>query len=193
MKKIVSLISLIVLLLSAPLAAYEEETVVGKAANSLQAEPVDVHLENYGVRYIWENGRQHSIGLYKIIIGDPLNLQMAMSLNKSNGFDGLIFTTLRDNQDDWHKIRVHRPVKEKRGWKKTTVVKKDWLPDPFNTMDQDLLNKVQFINVYPDNDGVAVVYINEGTAFADCEKIFHYISQKRKRLNLHLQNKPSSG
>jgi len=178
--------------MSAPMTAYARQMVIGKAVNNLQAEPVDVHLENYGVRHIMENGRRHSVGLYKIIIGDPLDLQMAMSLNKSSGFDGLIFTTLEDNKDDWHKIRVRRPIKARRGWKKTDVVKKNRLPYPFNTMDDDLLNKVQFINVYPDNDGVAVVYINEGTAFADCERLYNYISDKRKSRKHQLQDRNSS-
>ena len=181
MKKIVLLSLLIIILISSPLAAIADKIDAGEAADKLQKEQIDVHLENYGVRYISENGRLQSIGLYKIIVGDPLKLKNAMNLNRSNGFDGVIFTTYRDKKDDWHKIRVHRPVKKKKGWKETSIVKKDRLPYPFNTMNDDLLNKIQFFNVYPDNDNVAVVYVIEGTRFADCKKIFNYICEKKKK------------
>ena len=181
MKKIALLSSLIILLIGSPLAAIENKMAAGEATNKMQKEQIDVHLENYGVRHISENGRKQSIGLYKIIVGDPLKLDNAMSLNKSNGFDGVIFTTYRDQKDDWHKIRVHRPLKKKKGWKETSIVKKDGLPYPFNTMNDDLLNKIQFFNVYPDNNNVTVVYIIEGTGFADCEKIFNYICEKKKK------------
>jgi len=177
MKKIVLWGSLIILFIGSPLAAIENKMAAGETTDKLQKEQIDVHLENYGVRHISENGRQQSIGLYKIIVGDPLELNSAMSLNKSNGFDGVIFTTYRDQKDDWHKIRVHRPLKKKKGWKETNIVKRDGLPYPFNTMNDDLLDKIQFFNVYPDNNNVAVVYIIEGTGFADCEKIFKYICE----------------
>jgi hypothetical protein len=162
MKKIFFLSSLIIVFISSPLAANEDKMAASEATDKLQKEQIDVHLENYGVRHIFENGSRQSIGLYKIIVGDPQKLKNAMSLNKSNGFDGLIFTTSQDKKDDWHKIRVHRPVKEKKGWKKSSIVKKDKLPYPFNTMADDLLNKI-------------------GTGFSDCEKIFDYIYQKKKQ------------
>ncbi len=179
MKKIVLLSSLIFVLISSPLAAIEDRLTPGEPINKLQKEQVDVHLEKYGVRFYDVNDNLQSIGLYKIIIGDPQKLKNAVKLNVSHGFDGLIFITSQNQKDDWHKIRVHRPVKEKKGWKETSIVKKDRLPYPFNTMADDLLNKIQFFNIYPDNDDVAVVYVIEGTVFSDCEKIFDYISQKR--------------
>lgn len=174
MKKIILLGSLIILLISSPLAAIADKIAAGEATDKPQKEQIDVHLENYGVRHISENGRRQSIGLYKIIIGDPLKLKNAMSLNKSNGFDGVIYTTYPDQKDDWHQIRIHRPVKKKKGWKETRILKKERLPYPFNTMDDELLNKIQFFNVYPDNDNVAVVYVIEGTRLAECEKMFNY-------------------
>lgn len=183
MRKIVILGSLITLLISLPFAAGAGKMKTGEAPDRLPKELIDVHLENYGFRHISENGRLQSIELYKIIIGDPLKLKNAMSLNKANGFDGVIFTTYRDQKDDWHKIRVHRPVKKKKGWKETSIVKKDRLPYPFNTMSDELLNKIQFFNVYPDNDDVAVVYVIEGTEFADCEKMFNFIYEKKKNLD----------
>jgi len=60
------------------------------------------------------------------------------------------------------------------------VVKKDRLPCPFNIMDKDLLNKVQFFNVYPDNDDVTVVYIIEGTGFADLKRSLITLAEKEK-------------
>jgi hypothetical protein len=180
MKKAVLLSLLTILLIRLPVAAIADKITTGEAVVKLQNEQIDVHLENYGVRHISYNGRLQSIELYKIIIGDPLKLKSAMSLNKENGFDGLIFTTFQDQKDDWHKIRVHRPVKKKKGWKETSIVKKDRLPYPFNKMSDELLNKIQFFNVYPDNDDVVVVYVIEGTKFADCEKMFHFIYEKKK-------------
>lgn len=167
-------------LISSPLAANEDKMAGGEASEQSQKEQIDVYLEKYGVRHISENGRQQSVGLYKIIIGDPQRLDNAMSLNKSHGFDGWIFTTSQDKKDDWHKIRVHRPVRQKKGWKASSIVTKDMLPYPFNTMTDDLLNKIRFFNVYPDNDNVVVVYIVKGTRFSDCEKIFDYICKKKK-------------
>jgi hypothetical protein len=181
MKKIILLSSLIIVLISSPLAANENNMAAGEAAHKLENEQIDVHLEKYGFRHISKNGSQQSIGLYKIIIGDPQKLNIAISLNKSYGFDGLIFTTHQDKKDGWHKIRVYRPVKEKRGWKDSRIVQKDMLPYPFNTMADELLNKIHFFNVYPDNDDVAVVYIVEGTGFSDCVKIFDYICKKKKQ------------
>ena len=99
MKKIVLLSLLIIILISSPLAAIADKIDAGEVADKLQKEQIDVHLENYGVRYISENGRLQSIGLYKIIVGDPLKLKNAMSLNKSNGFDGVIFTTYPDKKE----------------------------------------------------------------------------------------------
>ena len=181
MKKIVLLSLLIIVLSSLPVAANEDKVAAGEATDKLQKKQIEVHLENYGVRPILENSNRQSIGLYKIIVGDPQKLQNAMSLNKSNGFDGLIFTTYQDKKDDWHKIRVHRPVKGKNGWKESSIGKKDMLPYPFNTMADDLLNKVEFVNVYPDNDDVTVLYIVEGTEFSDCKRIFDYICKKKKQ------------
>lgn len=181
MKKIILLITLIIGLSSPPLAADEVKMAVDQAIDKLQKEQIDVHLEKYGVRHISENGSQKSVGLYKIIIGDPQKLESAMSLNKSHGFDGWIFTKHQDKKSDWQKIRVHRQVRQKKGWKKSRIVKKDMLPYPFNTMTHALLNKIHFFNVYPDNDDVAVVYIVEGTGFSDCQKIFDYICKKKKQ------------
>jgi hypothetical protein len=181
MKKIVLLSLLIIITISSPLAAIADKKDAGEAADKLQKEQVDVHLEKYGVRSYDVNDNRQSIGLYKIIIGDPQKLKDAKKLNVSHGFDGLIFITGQNQKDDWHKIRVHRPVKEKKGWKETSIVKKDRLPYPFNTMADDLLNKIQFFNIYPDNDDVAVVYVIEGTRFADCKKIFNYICEKKKK------------
>ena len=181
MKKIVLLSLLIIVLSSLPVAANEGKMAAGVTTAKLQKKQMEVHLEHYGDRHIFENNNRQSIGLYKIIVGNPLKLQEAMSLNRSNGFDGLIFTTYRDKKDDWHKIRVHRPVKEKNGWKESSIGKKDMLPYPFNTMADDLLNKVEFVNVYPDNDDVTVLYIVEGTEFSDCKRIFNYICKKKKQ------------
>lgn len=181
MKKLVLLSSLIIVLISSTVAANEDKMAAGEATDKLQKEQIDVHLKKYGVRRILDNSNRQPIGLYKIIVGDPQKLQNAMSLNQSNGFDGLTFTTFEDNKDVWHKIRVHRPIKERNGWKVSNIVKKDMLPYPFNTMADDLLNKIQFFNVYPDNDDVTVVYIVEGTEFSDCEKIFNYICKKKKQ------------
>jgi hypothetical protein len=183
MKKAVLLSLLTIILISSPLAAIADKITIGEAADKLQKEQIDVHLENYGIRHISENGRLQSIESYKIIIGDPLKLKNAMALNKANGFDGIIFTTYRDQKDDWHKIRVHRPMKKKKGWKETSIVKKDRLPYPFNTMSDELLNKIQFFNVYPDNDDVTVVYLIEGTEFSECEKMFNFIYEKKKNLD----------
>lgn len=183
MKKAVLLSLVTIILISYPLAAMADKITPVMAAEKMQKEQIDVHLENYGVRHISENGRLRSIKLYKIIIGDPLKLKNAMSLNRANGFDGVIFTTYWDQKDDWHKIRVHRAVKKKKGWKETSIVKKDRLPYPFNTMRDELLNKIQFFNVYPDNDDVTVVYVTEGTAFADCKKMFNFIYEKKKNLD----------
>lgn len=180
MKKIIILSTLILGLCNSPLAANEVKMAVDQATDKLQKEQIDVHLEKYGVRHITENGSQKAVGLYKIIIGDPQKLQNAMSLNKSHGFDGWIFTKYQNKKDDWQKIRVHRPVRQKKGWKKSRIVNKDMLPYPFNTMAHYLLNKIHFFNVYPDNDDVAVIYIIEGTEFSDCQKIFDYICKKKK-------------
>ena len=181
MKKIVLLGSLIILLISLPLAAIADKIAAGEPTDKPQKEQIDVHLEKYGVRQISENGHLlQSIGLYKIIVGDPLKLKNAMSLNKSNCFDAIVFTTYPDQKDDWYKIRVHRPVKKKKGWKETSILKKERLPYPFNTMNDELLNKIQFFNVYPNNDNVAVVYVIEGTRLAECEKMFNYIYEKKK-------------
>lgn len=180
MKKIILFSALIMGLSSPPLAANEVKMAVDQATDKLQKEEIDVHLEKYGVRHITENGSQKAVGLYKIIIGDPQKLQNAMNLNKSHGFDGWIFTKYQNKKDDWQKIRVHRPVRQKKGWKKSHIVNKDMLPYPFNTMAHDLLNKIHFFNVYPDNDDVAVIYIIEGTEFSDCQKIFDYICKKKK-------------
>ncbi len=179
--KTIFLLSLVIFVfVSSPLAANEDKMAAGEATDKLQKEQIDVHLEKYGVRHIAENGSQHSIGLYKIIIGDPQKLNSARSLNKSHGFDGWIFAPYQDTKKNWHKIRVHRSVRTKKGWKESRIVKKDMLPYPFNTMADDLLNKIDFFNVYPDNDDVAVVYIVEGTRLSDCEKIFDYICKKKK-------------
>ena len=180
MKKIVLLSSLIIIFISSPLAANDDKMASGEANDELQKEQIDVRLEKYGVTQNSENSSQRSVGLYKIIIGDPQELEYAMSLNKSHGFDGWIFTTYKDNKHDWHQIRVHRPVRHKKGWKESSIVKKDMLPSPFNTMADDLLSKIRFFNVYPDND-VAVVYIVKGTGFSDCEKIFDYICKIKKQ------------
>lgn len=181
MKDIFIFISLMMVFISSPLAANQDKTASSDAAEKQQEGQIDVYLEKYGVRQISENGRQKSLGLYKIIIGDPLKLQSAMNLNRLHGFHGLIFTTDQDKKNEWHKIIVHRSVGAKRGWKKSRVVKKAMLPIPFNTMADDLLNKIHFFNIYPDNDGVAVVYIIEGTQFSDCEKIFNYIRNSRNQ------------
>lgn len=181
MKKIVLLSLLIIVLISSPLAAIEDKTTPGEPIDKLQPGQNDVHLVKYGVRFYSENGSLQPIGLYKIIVGDPQKLEQATGLNKSHGFDALVFTTYQDKKDDWHKIRVHRPVKDKKGWKESIIVKKDRLPNPFNTMPDDLLKKIHFFNIYPDSDEVAVVYVIEGTKFSDCEKIFDYISKKKLR------------
>ena len=181
MKKIVLLSSLIMVLSSLPVAANEGKMAAGVATAKLQKKQMEVHLEHYGDRHIFENNNRQSIGLYKIIVGNPLKLQEAMSLNRSNGFDGLIFTTSRDKKYDWQRTRVHRPVRGRNGWKESSIGKKDMLPYPFNTMADDLLNKIRFFNVYPDNDDVTVVYIVEGTKFSDCEKIFDCICKKKKQ------------
>jgi hypothetical protein len=180
MRKIFFLCSLILLIIGSPPAARANNISGNEATERIQNEKPDVHLENYGNRYIIENGNIQSIGLYKIIVGDPRKLKLAMSLNKSNGFDGLVYTTLKDKKEDWQKIRVHRPVKERKGWKESGIVEKDKLPYPFNQMTDELLNKILFVNVYPDIDDVAVVYIVEGTKFSECKKIFNFISEKKK-------------
>lgn len=169
------IISLAIVLISSPLTAIAAKMTTGDSSDRPQKELVEVILEKYGVRHFSEGGRLRSIGLYKIIIGDPQELENAMSLNKSNGFDGLIYTTYPDNKINWHIIRVHRPVKDRKGWKETSIVKKDRLPNPFRSMDDNLLEKIQFFNVYPDNDNVTVVYVNEGTAYSECKKIFDYV------------------
>ena len=180
MKKIVLLSLLIIIFISSTLAAKDDKITAGEANDKLQKEQIDVHLKKYGVTHNSENGSQQSVGLYKIIIGDPQELAYAIGLNKSHGFDGWIFTPYKENKDHWHQIRVHRPVRQKKGWKESSIVKKDMLPSPFNTMADDLIRKIQFFNVYPDND-VAVVYIVKGTGFSDCEKIFDYICKIKKQ------------
>ncbi len=175
MKKIRFIISLVILIIAAPPAAIAAKMTTGLAEGKPQTGLVEVILEKYGVRHFSEDGRLRSIGLYKIIIGDPQELESAMSLNKSNGFDGLIYTTYPDNKINWHIIRVHRPVKDRKGWKETSIVRKNRLPNPFRTMDDNLLEKIQFFNVYPDNNNVTVVYVNEGTAYSECKKIFDYV------------------
>jgi hypothetical protein len=179
MKKLVIAASLILVLIGSPLSADDYKTVAGEPPDKLEKKQSDVHLKYYGLRHIWKNGSDHSIGLYKITIGDLQKLNMALSLNKLFGFDGFIFTAYQDKTEEWNKIRVKRPVKHQKGWKVSKVIRKDMLPIPFNTMADDLLKKIHFIQVYPDNDNVMVVYIVEGTEYSDCVMIFDHICKKR--------------
>ena len=180
MRRILYLSSLIVLLIGAPLAAIGGDLSASGTSEQLQNEQPDVYLKNYGTRYIKENGNIQSIGLYKIIVGDPRKLKLAMSLNKAYGFDGTVYKKRQDQRGDWDKITVHRPNGNKKGWKEFGIVKKDGLPCPFNTMDDNLAHKIQFFKVYSDSDDVAIVYIEEGTKFSECEKMFNYIYEKKK-------------
>ena len=45
-------------------------------------------------------------------------------------------------------------------------------------MPVELIEKIEFFNVYPENDDVTVVYIVSRTELSDCQAVFDYIYKK---------------
>lgn len=167
-----------------PLQAIEDNIRLGEPIDKLLKEKGELQLKRCGVRIFEDTGIRKIIGLYKINIGDPDKIRQALILNNICGFDGWIFTAKKDKRNYWYKIRVYRAKGTTKSWKTQEVINKNQLPVPYNMMPDKLLGKIEFFNVYPESDHVAVVYIVGMTELSDCETIFDYIYEQKLSLQL---------
>lgn len=178
MKKRVILYAIVFISIWSPLQAIEESIRPGEPIDKLIKEKGEVQLRRCGVKCIEDKGMRKIIGLYKITIGNPQKIRQALMMNMICGFDGWIFAPKTENKKYWHKIRIHNAQGSSKGQKHEEVIPKDQLPMPYNMMPAKLIEKIEFFNVYPENDHVIVVYIVERTELADCEAIFDYLYHK---------------
>lgn len=178
MKKLVILYTIVFISMWSSLLAIEESIKPGEPIDKLIKAKGDIQLRRCGVRFVEDDGIRKRIGRYKINIGDPQKIRQALTMNIICGFDGWIFAPQTDNKSHWHKIRIHRAQEGTRGREESEIIPKDQLPVPYNMMPDKLLAKIEFFNIYPENDRATVVYMVSGTALSDCEALFDYLYYK---------------
>jgi hypothetical protein len=178
MKKLVILYTIVFISIWSPLQAIEESIRPGEPVDKLIKEKGDIQLRRCGVGFVEDNGIRKRIGRYKINIGNPQKIRQALTMNIICGFDGWIFAPKTENRSHWYKIRIHRAQESTRSREEEEIIPKEQLPMPYNMMPDKLLAKIEFFNIYPENDQVTVVYIVSRTALSDCEAIFDYIYNK---------------
>jgi hypothetical protein len=179
MKKLVILYIIGFISMWSPLQAIEESIRPGEPVDKLIKEKKDIQLRRCGVGFIEDKGIRKRIGRYKINVGDPQKIRQALKMNIVCGFNGWIFAPKTDERRHWYKIRIHRAQEGTRGREEKTVIPKEQLPAPYNSMPDKFLSQIEFFNIYPENDQVTVVYIVRRTALSDCEAIFDYLYKKR--------------
>lgn len=137
-----------------------------------------IHIQRYGVRSTFSDQKTVRTGLYKIVIGNPDNLDKIYWKNRARGFQGVLIYQA-ENSTDWtvaeyrHYKYRGEPYEDRK--LSEQVVKKSNLPRPLNLMPPDLLELVEMAIIYKKRGGIMVIYVLPETSLEDVGKMFGFV------------------